>query len=63
MTIEPFPFVALTGEAYERGRQYGVSLKSRIARSAELYTGTLTGCGLSSAQKSKLIDDWPAKIT
>ncbi|RBO95694.1 C45 family autoproteolytic acyltransferase/hydolase [Pseudochrobactrum asaccharolyticum] len=63
MTIEPFPFVALTGEAYERGRQYGVLLKSRITRSAELYTGTLTGFGLSSAQKSKLIDDCAAKIT
>lgn len=51
MSIEPFPFVALTGEAYERGRQYGTVLKARISRSAELYTGTLTTFGLSAKEK------------
>lgn len=62
MNVQPFPFATLSGEPYERGRQYGVLLADRIRRSASLYGGTLEALGLASERRESLIRDYSVKI-
>ncbi|WP_421928419.1 C45 family autoproteolytic acyltransferase/hydolase [Neoaquamicrobium sediminum] len=58
MPVEPFPFITVSGGAFERGRQYGVLLASRIRRSADLYGGSLHQLGLPAERKAALIQSY-----
>jgi len=42
-----FPVLELSGSAFERGRQYGLKARDRIARSIETYRRLFACCGLA----------------
>ncbi|KRE17509.1 peptidase C45 [Bosea sp. Root381] len=60
--IEPVPFVDVSGSAYERGRQHGAAVPSRVKRSIELYGGQLGELGYDAAAKSALIGEFAKEI-
>jgi isopenicillin-N N-acyltransferase-like protein len=55
MTIEPFPFISVTGSPQERGRQYGRQAAGRVRKSASLYGNTLAELGYDAAARGALI--------
>lgn len=61
-SIEPFPFVAVSGTPYERGKQHGAAVAKRVKRSAALYNGTLEKLGFDAARSSALIRKFAAQI-
>lgn len=60
--IEPIPFVDVTGTPYERGRQHGAAVPSRVKRSIELYGGQLGDLGYGTAAKTALIGEFAKEI-
>ncbi len=60
--IEPFPFVAVSGTPYERGKQYGAAVASRVKRSAQLYNGTLSTLGFDAARSTTLIRKFATQV-
>ncbi|WP_425450161.1 C45 family autoproteolytic acyltransferase/hydolase [Virgifigura deserti] len=52
----PFPLVVVSGEPFERGRQYGAAASDRIARSVDLYSGQLEDLGCGWAEVRRLVD-------
>jgi isopenicillin-N N-acyltransferase like protein len=60
--IEPFPFVSVTGTPYERGRQHGQAVTSRVRRSAALYNGTLDKLGFTGQRATDLIRKFASQI-
>ncbi|QBR02229.1 C45 family autoproteolytic acyltransferase/hydolase [Paraburkholderia pallida] len=53
--IQPFPFVSVSGNAYERGVQYGRAVGDRVRLSASRYGQTLRNAGYSEASQKALI--------
>lgn len=62
MAVDPFPFVSVSGTPFERGRQYGAAVPSRIRRSIELYGDQLAKLGYDEADKSRLINEFAREI-
>lgn len=62
MVIEPFPFVDVTGTPYERGRQHGAAVASRVKRSIQLYGGQLDELGYDAAGRTRLIGAFAREI-
>lgn len=62
MAVDPFPFVSVSGTPFERGRQYGAAVPSRVRRSIELYGDQLAKLGYDEAEKSRLIDEFAREI-
>ena len=60
--IKPFPFVSVSGTAYQRGLQYGSAVPDRVHRSAALYGGQLDQLGLGPARCRRLIDEFVGQI-
>lgn len=58
----PFPFLSVSGTAYERGHQHGRALASRVRRSAALYNGTLDKLGFGGERGNALIRKFAAQI-
>ncbi|RYF80879.1 MAG: acyl-CoA--6-aminopenicillanic acid acyltransferase [Comamonadaceae bacterium] len=61
-TLAPFPFVSVSGTAYERGRAYGAAVPDRVARSAEIYGRALDALGADAAFRRRLTDEFGARI-
>ena len=59
---QPFPFVAVSGQPYERGVQYGKAVPERVKRSIGLYGGTLDELGFTSSEKARLIGQFAKEI-
>ncbi|PWF21068.1 C45 family autoproteolytic acyltransferase/hydolase [Corticimicrobacter populi] len=57
-----FPFVSVSGGAYERGVQYGQQAHERIRLSASLYGRTLVDLGYAEAQRQALIHSFVPAI-
>jgi isopenicillin-N N-acyltransferase like protein len=53
--IQPFPFVSVSGQPYERGVQYGRAVAGRVRLSASRYGQTLRNVGYSEASQRALI--------
>jgi isopenicillin-N N-acyltransferase like protein len=53
--IQPFPFVSVSGQPYERGVQYGRAVADRVRLSASRYGQTLRNIGYSEASERGLI--------
>lgn len=62
MAVDPFPFVSVSGMPFERGRQYGAAVPSRVRRSIELYGDQLAKLGYDEAEKSRLINEFAREI-
>lgn len=62
MNPAPFPFVAVSGSPFERGRQYGEAVPARVRRSADLYANQLATLGFDAADKSRLIHAFACEI-
>jgi isopenicillin-N N-acyltransferase-like protein len=60
--IEPFPFVAVSGTPYERGRQHGSAVAGRVRRSAEIYAGQLDKLGFTPDRATALIHKFAKQI-
>ncbi|GAU85262.1 C45 family peptidase [Bosea sp. BIWAKO-01] len=60
--VEPFPFIDVSGSPYERGRQHGAAVPTRVKRSIELYGGQLTDLGYDAVAKSRLIAEFAREI-
>lgn len=60
--VEPFPFIDVSGSPYERGRQHGAAVPTRVKRSIELYGGQLTDLGYDAVAKSRLIAEFACEI-
>lgn len=60
--IEPIPFIDVSGNPYERGRQHGAAVPARVKRSIELYGGQLGELGYDSVAKSALIGEFATEI-
>jgi isopenicillin-N N-acyltransferase like protein len=60
--IAPFPFIAVSGTPYERGRQHGQAVASRVRRSAEIYAGQLDKLGFEPARADALIQKFAKQI-
>ena len=60
--IEPIPFVDASGSPYERGRQHGAAVTSRVKRSIELYGGQLGDLGYDREAKTELIGEFAEEI-
>lgn len=60
--VEPCPFVDVSGTPYERGRQQGAAVPSRVKRSIQLYGGQLDELGFDAAAKSALIAEFASEI-
>lgn len=60
--IEPIPFVDVSGSPYERGRQHGAAVTSRVKRSIELYGGQLGDLGYDREAKTALIGEFAEEI-
>ena len=54
-TVQPFPFVSISGKPYERGVQYGRTAAVRVRLSASRYGQTLRKLGHSKASQMALI--------
>ncbi|WP_376099745.1 C45 family autoproteolytic acyltransferase/hydrolase [Roseomonas sp. CCTCC AB2023176] len=50
MTIEPFPFIELSGTPEARGRAYGRAAKARVHRSLAHYGAQLSGQGMDASK-------------
>ncbi|WP_374649952.1 C45 family autoproteolytic acyltransferase/hydolase [Dongia sp.] len=59
---QPFPFVAVSGQPYARGVQYGRAVPERVRRSIGLYGGTLDELGLTPPEKARLIGQFAKEI-
>jgi hypothetical protein len=59
---QPFPFVAVNGQPYERGVQYGKAVPERVKRSIGLYGGTLDELGFTASEKARLIGQFAKEI-
>ncbi|WP_118178478.1 C45 family autoproteolytic acyltransferase/hydolase [Paraburkholderia phosphatilytica] len=53
--IQPFPFISVSGQPYERGLQYGRAAAVRVRLSASRYGQTLRNIGYSEASQLALI--------
>lgn len=62
MTVPMFPLIELTGNASERGRQYGAQAADRIRRSVALYAGQLEGMALTRTEVLGLLVTLLARI-
>lgn len=62
MTVTPFPLISVSGNALERGRQYGESARDRIRLSVGLYGDQLAEFGYGASAKSELITGFAAEI-
>jgi isopenicillin-N N-acyltransferase like protein len=54
MSADPYPHVRVSGSAFDRGRQYGEQVPSRVCRSIDAYAGVFerrAGLDWSSARK------------
>ncbi len=58
----PFPFISVYGSPYERGRQHGQALASRVKASAALYGDSLQRLGFSDTRASQLIQQFATHI-
>ncbi len=55
--LQPFPFVAVSGKPYERGREYGHLARERIGKSIALYAGRVERTGLMRSDLSRLVGE------
>ncbi|WP_304307428.1 C45 family peptidase [Pseudacidovorax intermedius] len=60
--LAPFPFVSVSGTAYERGRAYGAAVPDRVARSTQIYGRALDGLGAGEAFRRQLTTEFAARI-
>lgn len=53
--MNQFPFVAVQGSPYDRGRQYGLTAESRIRKSVAFYAAQLERLGLVGNRRQEII--------